>query len=324
MKNIAALAAFLLFLTPIAARAEGGVLYMSPDRATVRIDEEFVVEVRADTDGEASFAAEADLAFNPQALAVQSISTVGSVLAQWPTPPEFSNTRGTVRFSGTAATSFSGGEATLVRITFRAIGVAPGDIHFESGAILKNDARAMNIITAMRSALFTISARQAAPSVAELPEATSTEEAIPEVKGVSIQVPSISGYDDRVSIGERIILRGTASPDTTIKMYLQHDDDAPYESEVLTARDGTFTYVSRERSQRGIYRAWASVNGSSEELRSETVVITAGSDGIAAVSESVGPMLVMALPYLVLLVALGLSIGFIYNRRAQNASVQGR
>lgn len=316
MKTFVGVIALCLCILPLGAYAEGGVLYMSPERAEVNIDDEFVVEVRADTGGEASFAAEADLAFNPQALSVQKISTDGSVLAQWPTPPEFSNTKGMVRFSGTAAKSFSGSESVLVRITFRAIGVAPGDIHFESGAILKNDARAMNIITSMRSALFTITAKQAAPAEAVPTAATSTPVETPEVKGASIQVPTISGYDDRVSIGERIILQGTASPDSSITVSLQHDDDAPIESEVLSARDGSFTYVSREKAERGIYRASASVKADSGRLISEKIIITVGNDGYAAAAESMGSMLVMALPYLVLLIVSGLSLGFFYNRRA--------
>lgn len=320
MKRFLAILTGLSMMLPLSAYAAEGVLYISPDHGSYALDDEFTVDVLADTDGEPAFAAEADIAFNPLSLAVQNISTDGSVLALWPTAPEFSNTKGTIRFSGTAATSFNGERARLVRITFRAIGVHAADIHIDSGAILKNDARAMNIITSMRSANLTITPKQEAPiPILETEAEPATTDAVePQVKGAAIQVPAISGFDDRVSVGERIILQGSGAPDSKITVYLQHDDDAPIESTLYTTRDGSFTYVSREGAERGVYHAWASAHGDSETFTSDTVIVTAGSDGFAAAAESMTPVLVMALPYLLLLIVAGVSLGYLYNRR--NAS----
>ena len=316
MKKSAVLISLVLLAAPVIAFAADGVLFVSPERGTYTMDDVFEVDVRANTDGESAFAAEADLAFNPQALSVERISTEGSVLALWPTPPEFSNAKGTIRFSGTAAKSFSGADALLIRIKFRATSITPGDIHIDSGAILKNDARATNIITAMRSGLYTIVAHQTqpAPQDAALTESAPIES--PAVKGVSVQVPTIIGYDDKVMAGERIILQGTGSPDTTLTIYLQHDDDTPYESTVLTARDGTFTYVARDKAERGMYRAWADVKTETETFTSDKAIIAVGGNAYAAAVESIGPMLTMALPYLLLLIVAGASLGFLYNRRS--------
>ncbi len=316
MKRYLALVGVCLFALPGVVCAAEGVLYISPDHGTYTLDSEFVVDVLADTDGTASFAAEADIAFNPQSLAVQKISTDGSVLALWPTPPEFSNTKGTIRFSGTAAERFNARDARLIRITFRAIGVHAADLHIESGAILENNARAMNIITSMRSANLTIVAKQDVPTPPETVAVPETEPIVPEVKGAQISVPNISGYDDRVSVGDRITLQGSATPDSSITVFLQHDDDTPIESTVLTTRDGSFTYVAREKAVRGVYRAWATAAGTSEPLMSDKVVIAVGGNAFAAAAESLTPMLLMGLPYLLALIVAGISLGFLYNRRS--------
>ncbi len=308
----------LLFLPSVSIAADG-ILFIAPERGIYAIDDVFEVEVRAATDKVVANAAEADLVFNTNALEVVSISTEGSVLTLWPTPPEFSNTRGTVRFSGTAAESFQGDNAVLIRIQFKAMSNVPGDVHFDSGALLLNDARATNIITGMRSALFTVVPRQSPPQPTFAPIDVAPREAAAEsseVKGASIQVPTISGYDDRIAIGERIVLLGAGKPNSRISVFLQFEDDAPRESAVLTTSDGTYTYVASELAVRGMYRAWVSVQTDAGALSSEKVVISARAAGVAATAEALVPMLTLALPYLLLLIAAGLSLGYFYNRKA--------
>lgn len=319
MKRSRVILLVIALFVPSVSYAADGSLFMSPSRGAFPIDEVFEIDVRADTGGMAANAAEADISFNQNALAVERIETDGSVLSLWPTPPEFSNTKGTIRFSGTADSGFTSREALLVRIFFRPVSVMPGDVQIDSGAILLNDARATNIITTMQSGLYTITPHRTQPEPAS---ATNTPdisaEPAPEVKGVSIQVPSILGFDDTASIGERIILQGTAGPDTTIHILLQHERDTPYESTVLTARDGSFTYASTVHAEAGVYRAWAEVRTGSETFTSNTVVITVRARGFAAAA--LAPVLTFGIPALVLLVA-GLFVGrHFYARRSDRSN----
>ncbi len=319
IRRIASLVGIVL-LIPSLSLASEGVLFLSPERGAYAIGDVFEVEVRAHTDDAIANAAEADIAFNPNGIEVVGLSTEGSVLSLWPTPPEFSNTNGTIRFSGTASGSFEGANALLIRIQFRMTSNIPGDVHFDSGALLLNDARATNIITGMRSGLYTVVLQQSPPASPEveestIPVATTTE--APAVMGASVQVPSISGFDDRVSIGERIVLQGTGAPNSRIYVFLQYEEEAPHESEVLTTSEGSFTYVAAQLSERGMYRAWATVRTASGELSSEKVVIAARVDGIAAAAEAITPMLLLALPYLLLLIIAGVSLGYFYNRTSR-------
>ncbi len=310
-------------LLPSFVSAADGELFISPSNGTYQIGDEFEVHVRADTDGERINAAEADVSFNPAALMVTKISTEGSILGLWPTPPEYSNVKGTIRFSGTATESYSGVEGELITIRFMALGNLPGDVRIESGAIIANDARASNIVTNMRSALYTITPRQAAPN--DIPVETSTTsdpsvEMQPEVKGVSLTVPHIAGYDDVVSIGERIVLQGSGAPDSRIAVLLQFENDAPKESTVLTTRDGSFTYVSSEPAEEGVYRAWAEAREGAEVFASAKVIVTAKREGYLAAAVAAAPLMSLVLPYLLLLIAAGCSLGYMYNRRIRSTA----
>lgn len=318
MKKGAVVAFILCISIPSVSCAANGLLYLSPARETYTMDQVFEVEVRADTDGAAANAAEADLSFNPDALMVESIGTDGSVLSLWPTPPEYSNTKGTIRFSGTAGQGFTAHDAMLVRIRFRPISIMPGDVHFDSGALLLNDARATNIITGMRSALYTIEPHRVQAPVSVATDTPPASEPSPEVKGVSAQVPAITGYDDRVAVGGRIILQGSASPDTTVHVLVRYEDDTPIETKVLSAHDGSFTVSPKVTAQTGVYRAWAEVRTESETLTSDTVTITADADNLAAVAASLTPLIGTALPYLLLLIVAGICAGYFYNRRASH------
>lgn len=309
----------LLVLAPSVSYAADGILFLAPARGTYTTGEEFEIDVVADTGGTASNAAEADISFNPAALSVVSISTDGSVLSLWPSPPSYSNTDGTIRFSGTAGSGFSSDTARLIRIMFRAKGNLPGDVHFDSGAILANDARATNIIASMQSGLYTIEAARTQPAQEPAPVAAPEAQTpvTPEVKGASIQIPAITGYDDRVAVGGRIVLQGSAAPSSQLVVSLQFEDDAPRESTVLSTSDGKFTYIAADPAESGVYRAWASVSRGVETFSSEKVVFSARTSGVAAAAASLIPMLTLALPYLLLLIVTGLSLGFFYNRRAK-------
>jgi hypothetical protein len=276
--------------------------------------------VRASTDGTAMNAAEADLVFNPAALMVTKISTEDSVLALWPTPPEYSNVRGTIRFSGTATESFNGEGGELITIRFMALGSLPGDVRIESGAILINDARATNIISTMQSALYTVNPRAVSAPVSV--PATSTDviaSTTPTVAGVSTEIPVITQFSDTVTVGERIILQGTAAPNSDIVVLLQFQDEAPTESIVPTTKNGTFTYVSLTPAQSGTYRAWANIRTQSDVASSEVVVFSANSHGVSIGVAAAASIAVYLMPYLALLLLLGAVIGYIYYRRTRSS-----
>jgi hypothetical protein len=302
----------LLFLPTIASAADG-ILYMTPARGNYVIGESFEVEIRADTDSETIVAAEADISFPPGSLLVEKISTDGSILSQWPTPPTFSNTEGTIRFSGTGG-RYAGEDGLLVTITFAAVSQIPGNVRFESGAILASDARATNIITSMRSSLYSVSPQRtiSAPNTQE-PEEENIQ---PEVAGASIETPTLNDTEQILFKGDRIVLSGEAEPDSYVAVFLQFGDEVPSEGTARATKDGAFTYVAHDRARVGTYRAWVEAQSGTERLRSNEARIRVTTGGMAASVLAAAPIMVVALPYVLALIALGCTIGYVMNRRA--------
>ena len=255
--------AFVLFL-PFTVAADG-TLYVSPEHGTYNTGDVFQARVLADTGGQSINAAEAELDFDPRALSVSSVSTVGSILNSWSTQPSYSNVDGTIAFSGWAEQKYTGKNGLLVTITFKALRSMSGNARFAAGAILAADGQESNIISNMHSASFTI--RGSVPQVAAAPSTPSkqvrqvqTQEAV-STREVNVPVddgfvkpdpPSLAEYPRTAHLGERLYLKGTSDPDMPIKVFLQYGDNSPETRLAMSAADGTFTFASDEISRPGM------------------------------------------------------------------------
>ena len=134
-------------------------LYVSPERGFYEVGDVFEIKVLADTGDESMNAAEAEITFDPNELSVEDVSTDGSVLSLWPTPPTFSNETGTIRFSGWTNKKYSGDSGLLATIFFRPLRVTLSSARLAAGAILAADGKSSNIIKNMRSGVYTIGPR---------------------------------------------------------------------------------------------------------------------------------------------------------------------
>src|SRR6185436_8437514 len=154
---VAALSTFLLVVTllPGILFAEA-VLYVSPERGTYPVGQTFEMKVYADTGGSLVNAAEGELSFNTDALQVMNLSTEGSILQSWSTEPAYSNTDGTLHFAGWTKNNYSGVSGLLITVTFKAKRNMVGSARLAAGAILAADGQESNIISSMRSGLYTI------------------------------------------------------------------------------------------------------------------------------------------------------------------------
>jgi hypothetical protein len=179
------------------AHADGGVLYVTPASGEYVVGDTFDVEVMADTGGQAMNAAEADLAFDTQGLAVDHVSMDSSVLGSWSTKPAFDNTKGTIQFGGWTKEGQAGNEL-LLTITFKALRDSSSGVRFVSGTILAGSDKATNIISTMRPAIFTVTPKEApapiavADTVASTPDATTSEQS----SGTSPTAPSAADGQD--------------------------------------------------------------------------------------------------------------------------------
>lgn len=301
---------FVLVPTVVFADA---ILYISPERGTYKVGQTFEVKVYADSGGSLINAAEGDISFETHALEVQNISKKDSVLQTWSTEPEFSNEEGVIKFAGWTKDTYKGPNGLLVTITFKALRTMVGNAHLAAGAILAADAQETNIITSMRSGVFTIAPEeiQEAPPASEDDSAASTTA----IKA-RVPAPAFEDFPDRVAIGDRIVVRGTTEPNSHVFFWLSRGTEQENRSEVLSASDGSFTFVSDEKVGPGIYHLHATVETEDgrQSSESETIDISVAETGFAA-SAVLGTSLVFELlPFFALLVLAGLGAGYIYHR----------
>ncbi len=155
----AVLALFLLW----AGMASASTLSLSPATGVYSSGQTFTVNVVVNTQGQSINAAEGTLSFNQSALSVVRVAK-GSLFNLWTAEPSFSNSAGTVSFSGGTPTGYKGGAGAVLSVTFKVIGSGSAKVSFSSGAVLAADGRGTNVLASMNSGTYTLSSQTSTPA----------------------------------------------------------------------------------------------------------------------------------------------------------------
>ncbi|MEN9920310.1 MAG: hypothetical protein RL538_203 [Candidatus Parcubacteria bacterium] len=148
--------------------AEAATMSVSPGTGVYATGATFSVRVNVNSSGKSINAAEGTLSFNPNELSVVSVSRGSSIFSLWVTEPSFSNSAGTVSFSGGLPAGYTGSNGNIMSITFRAKGSGPAKVNFSSGSVLANDGAGTNVLTSMSGGTFTINAAAPTPEAEEV------------------------------------------------------------------------------------------------------------------------------------------------------------
>ncbi len=171
---ILALAA-LLFLLPSATRA--ATLGLSPANVSITAGTSFTETVMVSSADQALNAVSGTLSFPANLLQVVSVSKASSILTLWVADPTFSNTDGTISFSGIVPNpGYIGSSGRIFSIQFRAKGTGTATIVFSSSSqVLANDGNGTDILLNTQPATITVaaSAPAATPTPAPVPAPTS-------------------------------------------------------------------------------------------------------------------------------------------------------
>ncbi len=143
--------------------AFAATLSVSPNTAVYTAGQTFTARVVVNTAGKKINAAEGTLSFKPSELSVVRISK-GSIFNLWTAEPSFSNSAGTITFSGGTPTGYSGSAGTVLSITFRVKAAGNPKLSFVNGSVLAADGRGTNVLTAMNGATYTIVAQDTSPT----------------------------------------------------------------------------------------------------------------------------------------------------------------
>jgi len=107
----------------------------------------FTVSLYLNTEGNEINVVQADLKFSQNLIQVTSPSTGSSFIAEWLTPPNYSNERGIISFRGGIPGGLATSAGLVSSITFRAVSSGRAKIEFTKGSkVLLNDGKGTNIL----------------------------------------------------------------------------------------------------------------------------------------------------------------------------------
>lgn len=179
----------LVLITFVPAALHAATMSVSPNTGVYTAGATFTVRVSVNTTGKSVNAAEGTVKFNPSELSVVSVDRSSSIFNLWVTEPTFSNTAGTVTFSGGLPSGYTGSSGTVFSITFRAKAAGSPKVSLTGGSVLANDGMGTNVLTAMNGGSYTIQAESTTPEAEVVVEyvAPANTPAMPIIKSETHQ-----------------------------------------------------------------------------------------------------------------------------------------
>lgn len=142
-------------------------LTIAPATGVYTTGQTFSVQVLVNTAGTPVNAADGTVSFNPRELSVVSVGRSASIFNLWTAEPSFSNSAGTVSFSGGVPTGYTGSNGSVMTITFKSLTSGAARVQISGGSVLAADGRGTNVLTNMTGGTYTLSAvtTQPAPEI---------------------------------------------------------------------------------------------------------------------------------------------------------------
>ena len=157
-------AVFLLTLCLAPLTSLAATLSLSPSTGVYTTGSTFTARVIVNTEGKPINAAEGTVKFNPAEITVVSVNRTGSIFNLWVTEPTFSNSAGTISFSGGMPSGYTGSAGTIFNITFRTTNASNAKVNITNGSVLANDGMGTNVLSSMNGGSYTISAASVSPA----------------------------------------------------------------------------------------------------------------------------------------------------------------
>jgi hypothetical protein len=143
-------------------KAAGAALSFSPESGSFAVGKSFSVKVILASGGGAGVnAADGTVSFDSSIMTVSSVTKEGSVFNLWTSEPTYSNSNGTITFSGGSPSAYTRSGGTVVAITFNAKKAGTGQLSFSSASVLAADGQGTNVLSETKKANFTITAAAA-------------------------------------------------------------------------------------------------------------------------------------------------------------------
>ncbi|MEI8337664.1 MAG: cohesin domain-containing protein [bacterium] len=162
--------------------AHAATLSLTPETSQVGIGDKITVEVRIDSAGIGFNAAQATIKFPKDVLNVTSIDKSSSAFSFWLEEPAYSNTDGTVTFTGGTPFGVSGAAVSVLKIEFQAKSSGNGALSITNAAVTSSDGSGTNILSKTNDGIISV------VPVGVVPKMTEAQVASPQI--VRVPVPS--------------------------------------------------------------------------------------------------------------------------------------
>lgn len=184
--------ALILFVgVLVSSSAHASDFNILPIIGNFNIQEEISVDIRIDTVNETINAAQGKLKFDPNILTVKSLSKEGSIFNFWLGDPKFSNTEGTIEFTGGVVNGVSGHSLQILKIVFITKGAGSSDVSFSSASIAASDGKGTNVLNKSNGAKYAISSVVSVPKGEATPSPTAPIQAPVQIKRTAIQATNL-------------------------------------------------------------------------------------------------------------------------------------
>lgn len=125
--------------------------------------------------------------------------------------------------------------------------------------------------------------------------------------GKQVLTPVILEYSRELTQGSPITIRGTASPNSQVMVWLKKDDDAARVRVVDADEEGRFIFKSLTGAEIGVYTAWAEMISATgvKSAPSETIMITVAESAFMRGISKINNLLALTVPFIALVLLLG-------------------
>ncbi len=144
--------------------SQAATLSVSPGTGVYKTGQIFTVNVVVNTSGVPVNAADGSLTFDPHELNVVAVNRTSSIFNLWTAEPTFSNSAGTISFSGGVPTGYTGAGGVVMSITFKSVTSGTAHVTIGTASVLAADGRGTNVLTAMNSGTYTLAAVDSTPA----------------------------------------------------------------------------------------------------------------------------------------------------------------
>jgi hypothetical protein len=160
---------FIFFLCGLPLYANAATLSLMSSSQAVNVGSIFTVSANVSSPSDALNAVSGTITFPTDLLEVVSVSKSTAVISLWVQEPAFSNSDGSINFSGVVPNpGWSGAQGKVLTIQFRSKRAGTATIGFSSASVLANDGNGTNILTSTQPASVT-SANKAPPPPEQAP-----------------------------------------------------------------------------------------------------------------------------------------------------------